>query len=304
MIECRRVAFLAVCVACSTQCFAQGSAPPTGQRLTLLHNSVASLKPDDPALPGLLDELAELEYRAGRLSDAERSASRALTIRKGAMGPDHPSVATSMNNLGEVLFAEGRYKDAEQYYRGAVELVHRETPPDPKRQAKFLANLGKALTARGRDAEAGQALTRALSIWTRTGNSSEEAATLGMIGMLMRKRGEYAESEEMFRRALDRLPPDHPNALTARIHLADVLRLRRRYDESERLFNQTLPLLEDRLGREHPDRAAALTLYASLLRDTRRMAEAKPLLVEARRIREEHSRTNGTAWVVDARVRR
>jgi tetratricopeptide (TPR) repeat protein len=276
----------------------------TVEALTLFQKSIAARGQDDPSLPDLLDELAELQYRTGRLSGAERSTLRALTIRRHIFGPDHPSVATSMNNLGEVLFAESKYKDAEQYYYDAVALTERETPPDPERLGKFLANLGKAFTARGRDGDAGQVLGRALAIWTRLGIPSEEAATLGMLGVLKRQRGNYTEAEQMFRGALDRLPPGHQNAITARIDLADVLRLRKRYDESDHQFRLAIALLEVRLGREHPDRAAALTLYASLLRETHRGAEAKPLLEEAKRIRQAHARANGTGWVVDARIGR
>jgi hypothetical protein len=57
------------------------------------------------------------------------------------------------------------------------------------------------------------------------------------------------------------------------------------------------------VGREHPERAAALTLYAGLLRDTHRNSEGQRLLAEAKRIRQMHARTDGGAWVVDARVR-
>jgi tetratricopeptide (TPR) repeat protein len=182
---------------------------------------------------------------------AEQSAVRALTMRRRTFGPGHPLVATSMNNLAEVLFAESRYREAEQYFRGAVALAEQETPPDPERLGKFLANLGKALTARGRDAEASRHLGRALAIWTRLGIPSEEAATLGMLGVLKRQRGEYNEAEQLFRHALDRLPPGHPNASTARIDLAEVLLLRKRYEESDHQFSLAISQLEARLGREH-----------------------------------------------------
>lgn len=316
MLHRRGVELFVLCFAFSAQALAQGSDTledraraalsrgETIEALAIFRKSVALRKPEDPSLPDLLDELAELEYRAGLLPNAEQSAARALNIRKRSFGPNHPSVATNMNNLGEVLFAEARFKEAEWYYRGAVELVQRETPPDPERQARFLSNLGKALTERGPDGEAEQVLGRALAIWTRLSNVPEEAATLGMIGVLRQKRREYADAEEMYRRVLDRLPPDQPNAITARINLADVLRLRKRYEESARQFKEALPLVENRLGREHPDRATALTLYASLLRDTGRTAEAKSVFAEAKRIRQTHARTNGTAWVVDARTRR
>ena len=268
------------------------------EALTLFREAV-SRTPDNASLPDLLDELAELEYRTGRFSEAERSAARALVTRKRLFGPDHPSIATGMNNLGEVLFAQGRHKEAEQYYRQALARVQRETPPDLERQAKMLANLGKTLTAR-RDREASEVLRQALDLWTTLGNAFEQAATLGNLGLLMRQRGRYAEAEQMHVSALKRLDPDHPNAIAERINLADVLRIQKRYGESQRQFDQALPLLESRFGRDHPDRATALMLYANLLRATHRTGEANRTLAEAKRIQQTHARTDGSAWVVNA----
>ena len=309
-----RAVCLVSCLVCAGRAFGQeGEAFESRARaawergqvaeaLTAFHKAVASRNPDDITLPDLLDEVAEVECRAGNFSEAERSAARALTIRRRMLGPEHPSVATSMNNLGEVLFAEGEYKEAEQYYRHAVELVKHQAAPDAERQAKFLGNLGKALTARHSYREAGQVLGRALEQWTKSGNLFEQAVTLGNLALLAGQCGQYAEAEQMYRRALERLDAKHPNAIAARSNLADVLRIRKRYEESEREFNQALPLLEETLGPEHPDRAAALTLYANLLRDTHRTGEANRLSAEAKRIRELHARTDGGAWVVDARV--
>lgn len=272
------------------------------EALTLFREAI-SRTPESGSLPDLLDELAELEYRTGRFSDAERSAVRALVARKRLFGPEHPSVATGMNNLGEVLFAQGRHKEAEQYYRQALEMVQREAPPDLERRAQMLANLGKGLTARRRDREASEVLRHALDLWTTLGNAFEQAVTLGNLGLLMRQRGRYAEAEQMHVSALTRLDPDHPNAIAARINLADVLRIQKRYGESERQFNQVLPLMESRFGRDHPDRATALMLYANLLRATHRTGEANRTLAEAKRIRQTHARTDGSAWVVNATLR-
>jgi tetratricopeptide (TPR) repeat protein len=77
--------------------------------------------------------------------------------------------------------------------------------------------------------------------------------------------------------------------------------MQKRYDEAERNFEQALKILAG-LGPEHPDRAAALTLYARLLRDTHRRAEADRMLAEARRIRQGNALADGGRWVVDARV--
>jgi tetratricopeptide (TPR) repeat protein len=262
-----------------------------------------SQTPDDASLPELLDEFAEVQYRTGRFSDAEKSAARALVIRRRLLAPNHPSIATSMNNLGEVLFAQGKYQAAEDYYRRALELVQRETPPDLERQARLLTNIGKVLTARNRSREASEVLRRALDLWTTLGNAFEQAVTLGNLGLLMRQSGRYADAEQMNVRALNLLDPDHPNAIAARINLADVLRIQKRYGESERQFNLALPLLESRFGRDHPDVAAALTLYADLMRATHRTGEAKRVLAEARRIQQTHASSDGGAWVVNAAVR-
>ena len=252
--------------------------------------------------PDLLDELAEMQYRTGHYADAERSTARALAIRDRNVGPDHPSIATSMNNLGEVLFAQGRHKEAERNFRKALALVRREAPPDLQRQAKLLANLGKALITLRRRREASEVLLQALELWTRVGDRFEQAVTLGSLGLVMRQRGQYADAERMHVSALELLDSGDPNAITARINLGDLLRIQRRYDESERQFNEALPMLENLLGRDHPDVAMALTLYARLLSETHRTVDANRVLAEARRIQQTHARTDGGGWVVNAVV--
>ena len=58
-----------------------------------------------------------------------------------------------------------------------------------------------------------------------------------------------------------------------------------RYAEAEPLFKRSLAILEKALGPEHPDVAASLENYASLLRQTARADEAERLEARAKAIR-------------------
>ena len=48
------------------------------------------------------------------LAGAERTQTRALTIKEDTYGPDHPEVARTLGNLGIIQRQLGRYDEAEQ----------------------------------------------------------------------------------------------------------------------------------------------------------------------------------------------
>jgi tetratricopeptide (TPR) repeat protein len=121
----------------------------------------------------------------------------------------------------------------------------------------------------------------------------------------MTHRRRYAEAERLYREVLAiarrALAPGHLNTLLIQVNLADVLRLQKRFGEAEPLFQSTLRDMEALVGPDHPERAAALEMYAALLRDTGRRKVAKVTLAEAKEIRQRHARIDGSALVVDAR---
>jgi tetratricopeptide (TPR) repeat protein len=68
----------------------------------------AALRPDDPELAILLNNLASFLQKTNRLGEAEPLCRRALEISEKTLGPDHPVVATRLNNLAELLRAANR----------------------------------------------------------------------------------------------------------------------------------------------------------------------------------------------------
>lgn len=170
----------------------------------------------DPSHPAARHNLAELEFRSGRLDRAQALFEELVNGWPGFL-PAYPSflalldqrqasgVAVSaalrpvlLNNFGNALLSAGQIGAAEGAYRRALGLR-----PD---YAYALSNLSNALRQLGRFSEAEQLARRALALeeghagaWVNLGCALEELAC-------------HAEAEACHRRALE-LQGDQPEAL-------------------------------------------------------------------------------------------
>jgi tetratricopeptide (TPR) repeat protein len=87
-----------------------------GDAEPLYKRCMAILGPDHSDLPNCLDNLALLYHDVGRHSDAEPLFKRSLAIRERLFGLNDPDVALSMNNLAGLYKAQGRYSEAEPLF--------------------------------------------------------------------------------------------------------------------------------------------------------------------------------------------
>ena len=101
----------------------------------------------------------------------------------------------------------------------------------------------------------------------------------------LRAQGRYAESEGLFREALEigraTIGEEHPNYATRLNNLAGVVRAQGRYAESEGLFREALETGRATIGEGHPDYAIGLNNLAGVVEDQGRYAEAEGLYREA-----------------------
>jgi hypothetical protein len=93
------------------------------------------------------------------------------------------------------------------------------------------------------------------------------------LAALNHERGREASAEELYRRAAaifaEAYGETHELTLVARAELAEVLRVERRYRESERLSEATLPALETQLGAADPRVVRAFGNYHRLVWEKR-----------------------------------
>ena len=106
-----------------------------------------------PALTGLmspdtLNNLGNLYSDTGRLADADKAFSEALTIFRDLAAHDpgayRPDVATTLNNLGLLYSDTGRLADAGRAYSEAL-TIYRDLPPNNPAYASRIASLTKLL---------------------------------------------------------------------------------------------------------------------------------------------------------------
>jgi hypothetical protein len=77
-----------------------------------------ALGPDHPEVATALNNLAGLDARLGRYTEAEPLYKRAIAIDEKALGPGHPTVAQLRGNLATMYDAQGRHAEAEALRHG------------------------------------------------------------------------------------------------------------------------------------------------------------------------------------------
>ena len=117
------------------------------------------------------------------------------------------------------------------------------------------------------------------------------ARLFNQLGVLFEAKADYAEAEQLTRRALaideQSYGPDHPDVAIRLNNLAQLLQATNRLAEAEPLMRRALAIDEKSYGPDHPNVAIRLNNLATLLQATNRLAEAEPLMRRALAIDEK-----------------
>jgi len=124
-----------------------------------------------------------------------------------------------------------------------------------------------------------------------TTNNQNLSAVLNLLGLTYFDLGDFAEAEQLLRRALaidERVFGDDHSEVAVRLNnLASLLIDTNRFDEAEPLMRRALAIDKRVLGGDHPSVAIRLSNLAQLLCDTGRLGEAEPLMRRALAIGEK-----------------
>jgi tetratricopeptide (TPR) repeat protein len=193
------------------------------------------LGPDDPRTANILNSLALLRHKQGRLDEAEEYYRQALDVteaaaaRGGAGGKSAEELTVDAarigGNLGGLLLGQLRLDEAEPLLVRALEVV----------RAQLGAEHPVALTA----------LNNLAGLRARQ-QRFEDAATLMQEAYTLRAR---------------RLPEDHPALLATRANLATLRFYEHKYDEAIELIEQVLAV---RLQRDPPYEPDLLIMVSNL----------------------------------------
>ena len=230
--------------------------------------------------------MGEVYGNLGLDDSAEALLSRALDVRKRALGPAHPETIASMNNLAVTLARAGRFPEAERLLHETIALRRRVVGPEHPDTLASMKNLVSVYNAQRRGLEAEKLALETLEIDRRVlgPEHPETLKLMANLGNIYNALGRFADAERYDRETLEVwkrvLGPDHPNTLTLTANLATVYEHMGRYADAERLRLEALAIEKRVLGPEHPDTLMCMDGLAGVYLSQGRHAEAERLYVE------------------------
>jgi tetratricopeptide (TPR) repeat protein len=225
------------------------------------------------ALAVSLSHVGDLLTQRADYPGAEAAYLEAIALQS-ALPPDQrddAGLARSLFGRGQELGAQGRSAEAERSFRYALALQKRLFPGPNVDTARTLDELAWTINERDLNEavpmlQSAVAMQRAL--W---GNQPypDYANELNDLGLLLRSKSEYTESERLLREsmAMQRrlLGDNHPNIAIGLNNLALVLHLKGDLEGANSTYRQALAMQRELLGKVHPEVASTLYDLASVM---------------------------------------
>ncbi len=227
----------------------------------------------------------------GRYGDASAHATAALALLRTAYRDDHADIADTLAEIAMIQYRTGDPIAAEVTIREAMDIRRRLVGEDHPAFAEGRSDLGFYLLKQDRFDEAEAALRAAEATFAAHGVfDAESVANLGTLGLVMRKRGDFAAAAETLRsvvqqwRALD--GDDSARVAGALLNLGSALEDLGQYDEAEAVIGESLAMRRRVLGEDHLDVASSLNDLAGIRFARGDLEGAGQLLHEALAIKE------------------
>ncbi len=252
-----------------------------------------------PAYEGFLDLLfvAQILNHDREPAEAESLLKRVLAQQELLWGRDDARLVSSLESLAEVLSRTNHLPEAEAALRRELAILERAGSQQEWRLPYCLRDLGRVLAREenlDKFPEAEQCMKRALDIQRkRTPQDRRLIAGFEMeLGWVYAKQKRFDEAHELFAKAADAcMAAARENFSSAGSCMSEYARFYRVWgkpDYSQEVFQQALTLMEFSVGPVSPSLLPVLNDYASLLRETKRTAEAAKLEARSRRIRAQN----------------
>ena len=246
--------------------------------------------PESLVLADTLSFVARSQVLQRRPKQAELPAKRALAIREKALGPNAPRVADSLELLAEVYRLQAQPEKAEPFarrakgIRGLLMSAARETPP---RHGAPASADGPSVASRrpgGRD------------VAPRGAPDGSPGLARGAPQVLA--QDELAAAADQLPLQLELPPRVYQQAEEARaartqqfVAMAETMKNRAqayasfgRDSEAEALFQDSVAVFEDVIGRDHPGLADVLEAYAAFLEQRGEAEQARAMRLRARSV--------------------
>jgi CHAT domain-containing protein/tetratricopeptide (TPR) repeat protein len=226
--------------------------------------------------------------QAGRHAEWLALAQKLEGLVRRQQGTDNMNYAGVLHNEGLYLYNLGRYQEASDKLNTALKIkLHNNDPASTLRSSNILS---AALARLDRRTEAAAVAERALAIGTQAFGPDDVrlSGVFSALGDLARDQENYQEAERYFERALT-AQQKSPNAAPFEVansmdNLGDVYGLEGRFDDGERLLNQSVKLLKQAYGAgvvTAPNYQKTLNDLGNLYKDAGRFSEAETVFGRA-----------------------
>ncbi|MEZ5289733.1 MAG: serine/threonine-protein kinase [Vicinamibacterales bacterium] len=243
--------------------------------------------PDPVGLAQVLDTLGVVTHDTREFDASEQYLTRALALRREALGTGHEDTATTITNLAITLRNLGRRDEAEALYREALAINRRVLGNEHVEVAWSLFSLGWALHQQGRLDEAEPLYREAAGIQRRQlgPDHPDLAGTLNSYAGLAYQRGRFDEAARLWQEAFDiyeKVYGDqhaatgraYNNLAMASMGLAD-------YPRAEALYRKSVEINLAMTGPTHLRTATSMLNHGEALRRLGRLDEAEERLTTA-----------------------
>ena len=240
-------------------------------------------------------------YNQGAYGEAAKYAEEAVTLSKQTFGEDNLRTSTALNNLARVYAAEGRLQEAESLHLRALFINEKLLGEFGAGVETDLTNLASLYLQESKPALAEPMLKRAAMVIQLNAGLTNPALieVYDMLGQAALAQGHLVEARTSFNKSLELAKQLYgPNALSVAQALYDLALLDQQEHlpaKAEPLFERVLLILQEHLGRQHPEVANALERYAVTLRALGKRTEALEAEHRASEIR-QIAQSNHTAW--------
>lgn len=256
-------------------CLLQARGEQAGARLllqTVMENRVRLDGPEARSVADTWFQIGWLHLEEQRSSEAEQAFSKALQIRKKHLPADHPELV-----MTELALTQSQLRSNDSLLRALV-LANTLTSSQAGQLVRDAIELQLARSQK--DFEKAIAKYRSILASMETLLNPQDPRLLlakGDLASLLWDAGHYEEAFQLIMPALEagrKIAPKHPKLRRALVHVAQELLLCCRFEESESLFREALPIPSASLS----DDAELIQGLVSLLLATGRKDEAKNVL--------------------------
>jgi tetratricopeptide (TPR) repeat protein len=217
---------------------------------------------------GLADSyvnVALVEKMEGRFAESLKNLSQALAIQKQMEKPYWKSVVAVNNNLGTAFLAIGKLKQARGHFRAAL----REAPERHPVRAQILLSLANLEMTERNWRQARVLIEEALELEGKNWGTAEK-----MLAWLEYNDGKWEAAEERIRRLLDLGKMDSLGQADAEYLIAHIELKRKRVNAAIAALEKSIELTRESIGVNASSLRGTYLLYAKLMREQERFAEA------------------------------